>query len=84
MSASTAKATCSSPHRRPRSRSAKGWTNDNLNAVKTHTDGRGNTTSYGYDTAGNLTTITGADPDGAGPLDSPGARRSPATPPEPA
>jgi len=30
-----------------------------LNDVQTATDGRGNTTTYGYDTAGNLRTITG-------------------------
>ena len=37
----------------------------------TSRDGRGNTTAYGYDSAGNLTTIAEPDPDGPGLLGPP-------------
>ena len=57
------------------------WTYNNFNDPLTYTDGRGNgvtascpavhTTCYGYDTAGNLTSKTLPDPDGAGPLTAP-------------
>ena len=57
------------------------WTYNSFNDPLTYTDGRGNgvtascpavhTTCYGYDTAGNLTSKTLPDPDGAGPLTAP-------------
>ena len=57
------------------------WTYNSFNDPLTYVDGRGNvtgcncasahTTSYGYDTAGNLTSKTLPDPDGAGALQAP-------------
>lgn len=57
------------------------WTYNSFNDPLSYTDGRGNgvtascpavhTTCYGYDTAGNLTSKTLPDPDGAGPLTAP-------------
>ena len=46
-------------------------TYDGAGRLLTSKDPRGNTTTYAYDGNGNLLTVTGADPDGAGPLSAP-------------
>ena len=47
------------------------WTYNQFNDPLTYKDGRGFQTDYGYDTAGNLLTSTGPDPDGTDPLGRP-------------
>ncbi|MDQ3379530.1 MAG: DUF6531 domain-containing protein [Actinomycetota bacterium] len=47
------------------------WTYNPHNDPLTYRDGRGNQTDYEYDTAGNLTSVTGPDPDAGGPLGRP-------------
>lgn len=47
------------------------YTYDTTGNEKTITDPNGHTTSYDYDNANRLIRITGADPDGAGPLEAP-------------
>jgi RHS repeat-associated protein len=47
------------------------WTYNSFNDKLTYKDRRGNQTDYGYDSAGNLKTVTGPDPDGTGPLGRP-------------
>ncbi|MGH3134410.1 MAG: DUF6531 domain-containing protein, partial [Gaiellaceae bacterium] len=47
------------------------WTYNARNDPLTYKDGRGNVTDYGYGDAGNLTSVTGPDADGPGPLGRP-------------
>ena len=47
------------------------WTYNSFNDPLTYNDGRRNETDYQYDSAGNLTQVTGPDPDGSGPLGRP-------------
>jgi RHS repeat-associated protein len=47
------------------------WTYNAFNEPLTYKDGRGNQTDYQYDANGNLTQLTGPDPDGGGPLGRP-------------
>ena len=47
------------------------WTYNTFNDSLSYKDGRLNQTDYGYDTAGNLTTVQGPDPDGGGVLGRP-------------
>lgn len=47
------------------------WTYNARNDPVTFEDGRGNLADYGYDTAGNLTSVTASDADGPGPLGRP-------------
>jgi RHS repeat-associated protein len=47
------------------------YTYDATSNLKTVKDANGHTTNYDYDNANHLTTITGEDPDGAGPLEAP-------------
>jgi RHS repeat-associated protein len=47
------------------------WTYNSLDEPLSHRDGRLNQTDYQYDAVGNLTVVTGPDPDGGGPLGRP-------------
>lgn len=47
------------------------WTYNSLDEPLSYKDGRGNQTDYAYDGSGNLTSVTGPDPDGGGPLGHP-------------